>query len=518
MNTPEESRPLHVRLAAAVMVCNPLLLLSPMCLLYGIYRAVIAPNLFATDAGNTIFNFIALALYVLMVCVISTLLARRKILPDTIMLLLLNGLLFVAPFILIAHGVFLEGHLAIALGILGIAMSKGQLEILRRRLPDSFMSPQLMIGAALVLAVNFAAPVVFRHGLENDNEAWGRTSDYAWYLVLPLLVAWLNALPDRTKFESLWARPWFPTVIYGLWLIGTCVELWTVAYVDDRKLHSYQFAVALWVLAWAAFRRANIFAPICAERVQKFAPTLAILIPGLGALAGLDLRIAGLLYLLNLPLLGLVLGRLPVLAFGGISLIGALCCMPDSWIAQLSPLLTRGDFIAVIFASVTVGAIGMIRDARTGLIAALGVAIFSGMCGLSGAASINAAVLFLFVHHLRWNKIGRDEHLLLGIAGVIWIAQTVSLEVQSSVDARFACFVATIVATICLRNASLGRPTSLVPPISSIIVLCLHPIHWSATRVTAAPSGLLAILIGFALLAAGAWDSMRRWKRQRASR
>src|ERR1043165_4769477 len=134
MNAPEESRPLPVRIAAAVMVCNPLLLLSPICLLYGIYRAVVAPNLFATDTDNTVFNFIALAVYVSMGCVTSTLLARKRIVPDVMMLLLLNGLLFVSPFILIAHGVFLEGHLAIALGILGIAMSKGQLEILRRRL------------------------------------------------------------------------------------------------------------------------------------------------------------------------------------------------------------------------------------------------------------------------------------------------------------------------------------------------------------------------------------------------
>src|SRR2546423_10771135 len=108
------------------------------------------------------------------------------------MLLILNGLLFVAPFILIAHGVFLEGHLAIALGILGIAMAKGQLEILKRRLPGTFISPQLTIGGALILVVNFAAPLIFRKGLDHDNEAWGSISNYAWYIILPLLVAWLN--------------------------------------------------------------------------------------------------------------------------------------------------------------------------------------------------------------------------------------------------------------------------------------------------------------------------------------
>jgi hypothetical protein len=518
MNAPEESRPLPARIAAAVMVCNPLLLLSPICLLYGIYRAVVAPNLFASDTDNTIFNFIALALYVLMVCVTSTLLARKQIIPDTIMLLLLNALLFVSPFILVAHGVFLEGHLAIALGILGIAMCKGQLEILKRRLPQSFISPQLMIGAALVLTANFLVPLLFRHGLENDNEAWGRTSLYAWYVVLPLLVAWLNMLPRRTKFNSVWARPWFASLTYGLWVVGTAIQLWTVAYVDDRALHGYQFTVALWVLAWTAFRRAELFAPVCARRIQTLAPIFAILIPGLGAIDGLDLRIAATLYVLNLPVLALAYGKLPVFAMGGISLVGALACMPAAWIAQLSPALTRGDFVALVFAALALGAVAMIRDARAGFIAALGVGLFAAVCGVSKTAALNAAILFLFLHQLRWKNISRDEHLMLGVAGVIWIAQTVGLEMRMSADARFAGLVATFVVTICLRNAALGRQTSLVPPICSIIVLCLHPIHWSATAVATAPSGVLAIMIGFLLLGAGAWDSARRWQRQHASR
>src|SRR3954468_20701551 len=139
MNALEQSQPsLPRRIASAIIVCNPLLLLSPMCLLYGIYRAVTAPNLFAEDAANTIFNFIALGLYVLMVCVTSTLLARKRIIPDATMLLLLHALLFVAPFILIAHGVFLEGQLASGLGWTGVGLGLAQLWMLRRQLPDSF--------------------------------------------------------------------------------------------------------------------------------------------------------------------------------------------------------------------------------------------------------------------------------------------------------------------------------------------------------------------------------------------
>jgi hypothetical protein len=513
MNASEESRPLPSRMLSAVMVCNPLLLLSPVCLLYGIYRAVVAPTLFATDTDNTIFNFLALAIYVLMVCVTSTLLARKRIVPDTVMLLLLNGLLFVAPFILIAHGVFLEGHLAVALGMLGIAMGKGQLEIFRRRLPESFVTPQLSIGAALVLAANFAAPLIFRRGLENNennNEVWGVTSAYGWYVVFPLLVAWLNFIPVRRTSATIWARPWFAPLLYLLWVAGTSIQLWTVAYVDDRQLHAHQFTVAVWVLAWTAFRRAQMFEPAWAARIQIVAPILGILTPAMGAIAGLDLRIAALLYLLNLPILAAARSALPAVAMAGVSILAAICCMPVPWLTEISPTLTRPNFVALVIVAVTVGGVGMIRDARAGLLAAIGVGILAAACGFSKTLALNAFVLFLFLHQLRWKTTGMNEHVLLALAGVIWIAQTLSLELRNSTDARAASFVATIVVTLCLRNASLGVATSLVPAFASIVILLLQPMHWSTKAVTTAPSGVLAIAIGFALLATGAWDSVRR--------
>jgi hypothetical protein len=510
MNTPEQTRPLPSRVLASIIVCHPLLLLSPMCLLYGIYRAVVAPTLFATDSRNTIFNFIALALYVLMVCATSTLLARKRIIPDAVMLLLLNALLFVAPFILIAHGVFLEGELALALGIMGLSMGMGQLEILKRRLPETFISKQLFAGGAMILLANLSAPIIFRHGLENDNEAWGSVSGYAWNLILPLLVAWLNFLPTQNKSETIWARSWFAPLLYLLWLAGTSIQLWTLAYVDDRHLHGFQFTVALWVLTWTIFRRANLFSPALAPRIERIAIIFALALPALGASDGLDFRIAALLYTLNVPLLALAFGRLPVFALAGVSIVGALACMPVEWMQVLSPSFGRPEFIALIFFAVTLGAFAAMRDARAGLTAAIAVGIGAGMAGYSSAIALNAAILFLFLHQLRWPAIKRDENGALAVIGAAWLWHTLALELTNQPDARIACFTATIVATICLRQASREMPTSLVPPICSIAVLCAHPAHWSIKTVGSAPSGILGIILGFALLAAGAWDSHRR--------
>lgn len=516
----DESHPSNAfspkRLLSAITLCNPLLLLSPMCLLYGIYRAVTAPNLFAGDSANTIFNFIALSLYVLMVCVTSTLLARKRIIPDTTMLLLLHALLFVSPFILIAHGVFLEGDLAAALGWGGMGCGLAQLYILRRRLPETYLSRPLLIGGAILLAVNFAAPLIFRSGLDNarnDNEIWGTVASYAWNLALPLLAAWLNLLPARNG-QLLWSRNWFAFVIYALWLAGTTVQLWTIAYVDDRSLHLHQFAAVAWVLAWTLFHRAQLFPEAFAKRFEALLPAAIILIPIVGAIAGLNLNIAAALFLLNLPLSILARGRAPILALASASIVAAACCMPLGWMQWLIPQTDRFQFIAMILATIILGGMAILRDSRAGVTAAFALSIIlAQFANASAATIINAIVLFLFLHQLRWEKIGPRESAALLALGLCWIIQALNLELHGQ-NTRMACIVATIVTTVVLRNASLGLPTSLIPPICSILILFIHPAHITTRATAHAPSGALAIAMGFLLLAAGAWRSIR-WNSSR---
>jgi hypothetical protein len=511
-NQPHSHLPLPQRILSTITLCNPLLLLSPICLLYGIYRAVTAPNLFAGDSPNTIFNFVALALYVLAVCVTATLLARKRIIPDTTMLLLLHALLFVSPFILIAHGVFLGGDLAEVLGWGGMSCGLAQLYILRRRLPETYLSRPLLIGGVFILAINFAAPLLFRSGLDNarnDNEVWGTVAPYAWNLVLPLLAAWLNVLPARNG-ATLWSRNWFSIVIYSLWLAGTSIQLWTIAYVDDRALHAHQFTAVAWVLAWTLLRRAQLFPEPLANRFEQFTPGAAVVMPILGALAGLDLNIACALLFLNIPLSILARARIPFLAIASASLVGAACCMPLNWMHSLIPQTDRPQFIAMILAAIVLGGMAILRDSRAGVIAAFALAIsLAQFTSASAAAIFNATVLFLFLHQLRWNRIGVGESAVLFALGVSWMIESSLLESHGQ-NICAACMVATIVTTVALRNASLGQVTSLIPPVCSIFVLLIHPAHVSAHAVAKAPSGALAIFTGFILLAAGAWHSARR--------
>lgn len=514
MNTSDSSEPRNsfARLLATVMVCNPLLLLSPMFLLYGIYKAVTAPALFVDDTSNTLFNFIALALYVLAVCVTATLLARKRIIADATMLLLLQALLFVSPFILIAHGVFIDNHMAVALGSFGMASGLAQLEILRKRLPGYSSTIPLNLGGALILAANFFAPILFRRGLENNNDTWEVSGFYAWTFGLPLLVAWLNLIPLRSDSANPapWTKPWFPLLTYFLWLGGTAVQLWTVSYVDDRSLRFSQFTIALWVLAWTAFRQRNAFPARCANGLQNLAPAAALCLPVAGAISGLELDLAAMLFALNLPILWLARGRLPILAYSAASFIGALCCMPMNWIQVILPQATRIEFIALTLAITFIGAMAPIRDSRAGLLGSLAVGILLAGAEFSGVFAFNVALLFLFTHQLRWERMDAPERRFLTLMSAIWITSSVLLSLENSPYTHIPPFIATIVATLALRHGAQGHAISLIPPIASICVLCIRPIFWMAYQILHAPSGILPILAGFVLLAAGAWWSFYR--------
>lgn len=99
MSIASDDFPLWSQISRKIMVCNPFLILSPLCLLQGIQEAVRNPNLFATDLTNTLFVFGALLVYLTLLGVISTRLGERLILADATLLLCIQSVLFIAPFI-----------------------------------------------------------------------------------------------------------------------------------------------------------------------------------------------------------------------------------------------------------------------------------------------------------------------------------------------------------------------------------------------------------------------------------
>lgn len=328
------------QISRKVMICNPFLVLSPLFLLQGIHEAVRNPNLFTTDLSNTLFVFTALLVYLTLLGVISTRLGERMIFADATLLLCIQMVLFIAPFILIAHGVFLESGIALSLGISGWLAGMGQLLHLKRRLPRTFVSSRLLTGAGVILAVAVALPMVFRQGLENegnDNEVWGRLAPYAWNVLLPMLVLWLMAIPGSSEGKPVWRRAWFAPAVHLTWVIGLAMQLWTLAYVDDRHLRGHEPVLSIWLLSWILIRRANLLPDRCATLIRKSVPTFSVVVLATGYWLGLNQALVCLVFMINAAIASRVRieGHKPWKVVV-LSILGTALSMPRLWIETVN--------------------------------------------------------------------------------------------------------------------------------------------------------------------------------------
>src|SRR5712671_3566468 len=93
------SGPLWKRLLA----CNPFYLVSVALLLFACYRISLEPRLFDHEAAHLLFNFTSLQIYELLLVVTAIFLAARRIWYDSTLLVGLENLLLLVPFILISQ-------------------------------------------------------------------------------------------------------------------------------------------------------------------------------------------------------------------------------------------------------------------------------------------------------------------------------------------------------------------------------------------------------------------------------
>src|SRR6185436_6308061 len=93
-----------------LLICNPCYLLSAALLLYGLYRVSIDPHFLPAEAAQLTFNFSSLQCYELLLVGTAIVLARRRIWYDSTLLVVLENLLVLVPFILISQAALVEQH------------------------------------------------------------------------------------------------------------------------------------------------------------------------------------------------------------------------------------------------------------------------------------------------------------------------------------------------------------------------------------------------------------------------
>src|SRR5260221_6636947 len=140
---------------------NPFYIASAALLLFGINRLSIDPRFLSGEEAKLIFNFSALQVYELLLIGVVLFLAARRIFYDSTLLVVLESLVLLVPFILVTHAAMIGRGLALVL----CGLSAG-LVVLRFTALKNWFSELNLPGRALVLLgglvfLNGAIPFLF---------------------------------------------------------------------------------------------------------------------------------------------------------------------------------------------------------------------------------------------------------------------------------------------------------------------------------------------------------------------
>jgi len=522
---PRAPRPLSYWLRR-MLICNPLFLASAMLLLYGLYRISIDPNVFATEVAQLTFNFTSLQLYELLLVITAAVLARRFIWHDAAFLFVLENLFVLVPFILISQAALIEQQVVWQLSSVSIILTVMRSEIMRRRLRELWSASGFFSLGAIVLLVNGALPILYRHLHENkfgtklaEGNAWA-LDQLAWLVVLPALCALANLLPKPvTDHHHLTQRRWFPHMFFALWILGTAVHLYCLGYVYDFDLSRHLLAPALWVLAWTIFRKLPDFASAPVWRAGAMAIPLPM---ALVAASATGSHVFALLMLANAVCYASIFirerGNQFALHLALLSVAATVAGAPVEWLLPRFAGFDRAKLIALAIATYCVLGCALSRNPKAGLIGGIVTGcgfgyLLDSMTG-GGWWAVQLGFAYFLLHSLRW-----DDWAHVGasctrtFAAVAWVVHSYFWARHgASWPGSLTLPVAILVAGAVARWWQ-GEWISRALPIAALAAAICSPLNYSAAKVQALPVGVLAIVGSFVLLGLGAFAALtkHRW-------
>ena len=145
-----------------LLASNPFYLVSAALLLFGMYRVSMDPSFLRTETAQLVFNFSSLQSYELLLVFTAVFLARRCIWYDATLLVILENLFVLVPFILVSQAALIELRTVWVLCAAAAVIVLGRCAAARRPLYERAFSPGLLAGGLVVLAVNAALPILYR--------------------------------------------------------------------------------------------------------------------------------------------------------------------------------------------------------------------------------------------------------------------------------------------------------------------------------------------------------------------
>jgi hypothetical protein len=508
------------------LACNPFYLLSAALLLYGFYRVSVDPNFLRREISQLFFNFTALQFYEILVVFTALVLVRKKIWYDSTLLVGLENLLVLVPFILISQAALIEIHWVWGTCLAASLTALVRSGALKRFFTELNFPTRLTRIGLIVLAVNALLPVTYRilhehkvGKLPTTGSAY-MTNEFAWLLLLPGVCALANIVPAKScKGVLLPQREWIPPGLFSLWVLGTMVHLYCLGYVYDFALRLELVAPVIWVCLWTLVYRVQEFVPNLEptwERAMLLLPLLATLI-GISQ-PGNEVFLC--LTILNVAIYGGVcvrrgdrFSRHLML----ISIVALIAGFPEDWGRSLLAELTRGKCVAASAALYFLVCAVFSRNPKLGLAGAL-VSAFAVTSVIGSPRGlhwgIQSGLAFLLVHSLCW---AHSQHEGTGavrlLASIGWVAHTFWW-MHDGGAAWMSSAVATPVFVSYLAARWVGgKWGSPLIPISAAIVLLSEPGDSAVGMLQSSASGLMAVIGSFLLFAAGTCAALtkHRW-------
>lgn len=497
---------------------NPFYILSALLLLYGLYRVSVDPHVLNRETAHLIFNFSAIQLYEILLAATAILLARRSIWYDSMLLVGLENMLVLVPFLLISQAALIDTRIVWTMCIAGALLAIVRFGSLKRFLSKLNFPRRLAIIGLLILAVNAALPIIYRilhqskFGTKPDWGAAYYTNEYVWLLALPALCGLVNFVPFSRSASSLPpSRGWWPLAWFGTWLIGTGVHLYCLGYVYDFSLRPELLAPAIWMLSWAANRRMPALVPQLPVFWQRTVLTLPAVITLLCAShSGNKVFLA--LTVMNATIYDRLYAR-----YGGprlalhlflLSLAAIVAGLPQEWCQSRVPGLGRAELIRISTAGYLLVCAALSRNPKLGILGAA-VAFIVVWAGLGWDASaahwaVQSSLAFLMVHSLGWldaqHKAAKSVRNFLGL---VWFTHAL-IWMHAGGNAWMACAIVTPVLSVYLVLRLLkGQWGPGVVPLTAVLVASSGPGDFGVSQIQAAPLGILAVMGSFLLFALG---------------
>jgi len=529
-----DARQTMVHWLKRLFACNPFYLVSAALLLFGLYRVSTDSGFMPTEVARLTFNFSSLQLYELLLVGVAMLLAARAIWYDAKLLVVLENLLLLVPFILISQAALIDRR-AVTLLSLGTALlATLRFGAAQRWMPALRYPSRLPLCGLALLALNTAWPICYRTFHETKFGAWPtwgaayHMSQWSWLVLLPLVCALANFLP-RPQDTANHADPrrWFSLGAYALWLLGTSIHLYCLSYVYEFKLSRQMFAPAAWVLAWTIFRRLRDFVPEPARGLK----VAAQLLPLAAAFAAVGDENGYVFFALNV---------LNVLAFAGIVLLGSpnrvalhlllislaalVAGLPPEWAQSAVLDFSRAKFTAVALLAYLILGTALSRNPKVAIPGAFAAAIAAGLLrgghGDCGHWAAQGGLVFLLLHSLRWRDREHESAAFLrALASVTWVMHAL-VWVRSDGAFLQPPSLGVLVLTICWVRWFVFRKWSpMIVPFAAALVGVSTPLNQLIAGLQTVPTGVLIIGASFLLFALGTVAALtrHRWQKHRES-